>query len=158
MQRLYRESHYANGTIESGERKSRSLSACRKKRERQTRTRRDGSREEGRKRAWRGAGDVTENALLIISPKGEELILRKKPQPNYSSWSSSDARWTTLRADFIGPLICNVNPRARKLQLHETSCVCILEPLLVLEKRKNWESYTSAICFKRAIRKFTKVT
>lgn len=104
MQRLYRESHYANGTIESGEREPVSISV-----QEGTSGERGGRGEMARaKREERrhdsGAENVAENALLIISPKGEELIPRKKPQPNYSSRSSPDARWTTLRrSDFIGP-------------------------------------------------------
>lgn len=73
MQRLYRESHYANGTIESGEREAPVSISVREGNERRTRMRRDGSREEGRKKArLGGAEDVAENALLIISPMGEE--------------------------------------------------------------------------------------
>lgn len=65
MRRLYRESHYANGTIESGEGEPVFYQRAGRT-ERRTRTGRDGSREEGRKKArlrrgGRGEERITHN-------------------------------------------------------------------------------------------------
>jgi len=145
MQRLYRESH-ANGTIESREKRAGLYQHA------GTKTRRDDSRGKGRKKTrLSGAKDLVENALLIISPKGEELIPRKKPQPNYSS-RSSPAQWTTLStvSTLSVPLICNVNPRTEDLAPR----VCILRRFSFSSREEEKESgmgIASTICFKYAV-------
>lgn len=83
--------------------------------------RRGGSRRgaEEERTTWARRTCRPENALLIISPKGEELIPRKKPQPNYSRAGPilTLGRATLRRSDFIGPLICNVNPPYARMKV-----------------------------------------
>lgn len=124
------------GRAKERERESRSLSTCKEKRVANEDEARWLARKGKKEGTIPSTEDVAENTLLIISPKGEEADPAKKgrspiiPLGLHPTLGGPLSVVSTLSALLFAMLIL-----ARKLQLHETSRVCIFR-----ERRASFNS------------------